>query len=156
MPNENAPYVAESDTSRARAQREDATGVTRTRRHHLLALLYETGAQGAIWSELAEQTGYHHGQVSGALSKLHETNNVFQLRTTRDGCHPYVHYAYRWAYQDSEVNDEPVKTRSSRRTEALEAVAQAAHELCYTQSTNAAAKWDSLREALAKLKETEQ
>ena len=154
MPNHNAPYVAASDTSRARAQREDTNGTTRTRRTELLTLLRVAGPRGATWADLSAITLYHHGQISGALSKLHENGDVFQLRETRNGCHPYVHAEYRADYPDNEVNDEPVKTRAGRRADLLEAVAAAAHELCVTQSSNAAAKWNALRAALAELKET--
>lgn len=155
MPNENAPYVAESDTSRARAQREDANGTTGHRRREILLVLDNEGVAGATWEYVSKITGYHHGQVSGALSKLHELGHVFQLKETRTGCHPYVHRNYRWAYDDDEVNEAPVKTRASRRTEALEAVAAAAHDLCVGQSSNAATQWNALRAALADLKETE-
>lgn len=151
MGNHNAPYVAASDTSRARAQREDANGTTRNRRHQILDLLTEAGTTGATWQELAELTGNHHGQVSGALSKLHENGDIFQLRTTRNGCHPYLVAAYRDDFYDYERNDEPVKTRNNARVAALEAVAKAAYDLCYSQSTNAGNKWDALRVALAKV-----
>jgi hypothetical protein len=156
MDNHNAPYVAASDTSRARAQREDNNGTTRNRRTQLLSHLDEIGVPGAIWSDLAELTGSHHGQVSGALSKLHELGHVFQLRETREGCHPYVHTNYRWAYDDNAVHDHPVKTRATVRTELLENVAEAAHNLCYAQSAQAGTAWAALRHALEKLKEHDQ
>lgn len=151
MGNHNAPYVAASDTSRARAVREDANGTTTDRRRHILDLLTEAGTVGATWKELADLAGLHHGQVSGTLSKLHENGEVFQLRVTRYGCHPYLIAAYRDDFYDYERNDEPVKTKNNARIAALEAVAQAAYDLCYTQSTNAGAKWDALRIALAKV-----
>jgi hypothetical protein len=151
MGNHNAPYVAASDTSRARAQREDANGTTRERRRHLLDLLTEAGTTGATWKELADLTGLHHGQVSGALSKLHENGDVFQLVATRNGCHPYLIAALRDDFYEYERNDEPVKTRSNARVAALEAVAAAAYALCYTQSKNAGDKWNDLRIALAKV-----
>lgn len=156
MPNIPAPYVAESDTSRARAQFEDATGRTSIRQTAILGIVAASKWQGVTWAEVAEQTGYHHGQVSGALSKLHENGLVFQIRATRNGCHPYAYFQFRDMFHDDDVNDAPVKTRASRRALALENVAQAAYELCYAQSKNAAAKWDALRDALAQLKEYEQ
>lgn len=156
MTSHNAPYVAESDTSRARAQFEDATGQTRQRRTEITRLVAARQQVGATWAEIAEQTGYHHGQVSGALSKLHEMGHLFQLKATRNGCHPYVYFEYRDMFHDDDVNDHPVKTRASRRNAALENVARAAYELCYSQSKHAAAKWDALRVALAELKEYEQ
>lgn len=156
MDNYNAPYVAESDTSRARAQREDTNGTTWRRRDEILNHLHDIGTNGAIWSDLAELTQSHHGQVSGALSKLHELGRVFQLRETRHGCHPYVHVAYRSFYADEQVNDEPVKTRANRRLDLLEQVATAAHDLCYAQSAQTPNAWAALRDALAKLKEHDQ
>jgi hypothetical protein len=148
MTNENAPYVAASDTSKARAQREDASGATRERRRQLLDLLAEAATYGATWKELADATGLHHGQVSGALSKLHENGDIFQLVATRNGCHPYIIAQYRDDFYDEERNDEPVKTRNNARVAALEAVAKAAYDLCYSQSMNVGWKWDNLRLAL--------
>lgn len=150
MLNHNAPYVAASDTSRARATHEDATGKTNARRQQVLDLIIETGTVGLTWKEAADLTGLHHGQVSSVLTKLHELGDVFQLKITRYGCHPYLAVAYKDDFYDYERNDEPVKTKANARLAALEAVAQAAYELCYTQSTNAGAKWDALRIALAK------
>lgn len=150
----NAPYVAASDTSRARAQREDSNGTTRQRQNELIDLLHEAGTTGATWQELATITGLHHGQVSGTLSKLHQNGDVFQLKTTRNGCHPYIVAAYRDDFYDYERNDEPVKTRANARMAALEDVARAAYDLCYGQSKNAAAQWDALRIALAKVELT--
>lgn len=151
MANHNAPYVAASDTSKARALREDADGTTARRRLQLIQLVEETGVVGATWKELADITGLHHGQVSATLSRLHENGHVFQLVATRNGCHPYVTDTYRDDFYDYERNDEPVKTRKNARVAALEEVAKAAYDLCYSQSANAGQKWDALRVALAKV-----
>jgi hypothetical protein len=78
---------------------------------------------------------------------------IFQVRATRNGCHPYVHSDYRHNFLNEEVNDEPVKTRSTALREAYEELETAAHNLCYGQASNAAAKWDALRTALKKLEE---
>lgn len=149
-----AGYVAASDTSRARAQREDANGTTRERRRQLLDLLTEAGTTGATWKELADITGLHHGQVSGALSKLHENGDVFQLKLTRNDCHPYLIAALRDDFYDYERNDEPVKTKKNARVAALEEVAAAAYALCYSQAKDSGNKWDNLRIALAKVELT--
>jgi hypothetical protein len=147
----NAPYVAASDTSKARAQREDAAGITQDRREHVLALLAEAGTTGATWKEISDITGLHHGQVSSVLTRLHENGLAFQLVITRNGCHPYLIAAYRDDFYDYERNDEPVKTKANARVAALEAVAEAAYALCYSQASGSAAKWDALRVALAKV-----
>jgi len=148
-----APYVGASDTSRARANHEDLTGTTSRRRRQILELVADSGLDGMTWAELADATGLHHGQVSGALSKLHEMAHVFQLKATRNGCHPYVYTDYRETFNDDERNDEPVKTRAAFQREAYERLEAAAHDLCYGQSANAAAKWDAMRDALKTLKE---
>lgn len=148
-----APYVGASDTSRARAVREDLAGVTSKRRRQIVDLVKDGGLLGMTWAELADATGLHHGQVSGALSKLHEMGFIFQRRDTRNGCHAYVHGDYRDEFNNDDVNDEPVKTRSTVLREAYEELETAAHNLCYGQASNAAAKWDALRIALKKLEE---
>lgn len=148
-----APYVGASDTSRARAINEDLTGVTTRRRRQVSDYVRAEYTYGATWSEIASATGLHHGQVSGALSKLHEMRQLFQVRETRNGCHPYVHVDFRNEYRDDEVNDEPVKTRGTVLREAYEALELAAHELCYGQSKHAGEKWNELRQALTALAE---
>jgi hypothetical protein len=148
-----APYVGASDTSKARAQREDELGVTSERRKQIRQLLVHQYTYGATWSELADETGLHHGQVSSVLTRLHEAGHIFQLRETRNNCHPYVHSDFRNEFRDHEVNDKPVKTRASQRVAVLETIATAAHDLTYGQSKNAGEKWDTLRKALNDLKE---
>lgn len=151
MNNLNAPYVAASDTSRERATREDRTGAFTARREQLLKLLHEAGTIGLTWKDAADLTGLHHGQVSGVLSKLHENGDVFQLKITRYGCHPYLISELKNDFYDYERNDEPVKTKANAKMAALEEIARAAYELCYGQSKDAAAKWNTLRIALAKV-----
>jgi hypothetical protein len=78
---------------------------------------------------------------------------IFQVKKTRNGCHPYAHIDDRHEFNDDEVNDEPVKTRSTALREQYEALEKAAYDLCYGQSLGAAQKWDTLRDVLKKLKE---
>lgn len=148
-----APYVGASDTSRARAVREDLTGTTTKRRRQIADLVRDGGLLGMTWAELAQRTGLHHGQVSGALSKLHEMGFIFQRRDTRNGCHPYVHSDYRHEFDDNEVNDEPVKTRSTVLREAYEDLETAAWNLLYSQAGGSAEKWTHLRKAVNQIKE---
>lgn len=115
-----APFLAESDTSRERAQREDRLGITQKRRQIALVLVNEAGLSGLTWKELADETGLHHGQVSAVLSTLHKAGLLFQLKDRREGSHPYLHGDFRNHFLDEEVNDEPAKTRASRDAEALE------------------------------------
>lgn len=148
-----APYVGASDTSRARAVNEDLAGTTTRRRQQVADLVRAEYTHGMTWAEVAKRTGLHHGQVSGALSKLHEMGRLFQVRETRNGSHPYVHADFRNEYRDDEVNDEPVKTRGTVLRETYEALELAAWNLCYGQSANAGQKWDDLRQALTALAE---
>lgn len=148
-----APYVAGSDTSRARALSEDASGTTTRRRQQISDLVRSEYTYGMTWAELAKRTGLHHGQISGALSKLHEMGFVFQVKAARNGSHPYVHADFRNEYNDWEVNDQPAKTRATVLRETYEALELAAWNLCYGQSTNAGEKWNELRQALTALAE---
>jgi DNA-binding transcriptional regulator GbsR (MarR family) len=105
------------------------------------------------WAELADATGLHHGQVSGALSKLHEMGFIFQRRDNRNGSHPYCHSDYRHEFDDNEVNDEPVKTRSTVLREAYEDLETAAWNLLYSQAGGSAEKWTHLRKAVNQIKD---
>lgn len=151
MTTTNAPYVAASDTSRERATREDRTGVFKARRENILKLIEEAGTTGLTWKDAADLTGLHHGQISSVLTRLHENGDVFQLKVTRYGCHPYLLAAFKNDFYDYERNDEPVKTKANAKMAALEEIARAAYELCYGQSKDAASKWNTLRIALAKV-----
>jgi len=151
----HAPYVGASDTSRERAQYEDFHGITRERWLLILDLLWQAHTNGLTWSELANITGLHHGQVSGTLSKLHEQGHIVQLLAKRNRSHIYCHAGYRDALdaQDMAYRTEPVQTRANARTQALEAIAEAAHNLCFSQSKNAGDNWTQLRAALNELKQ---
>ena len=148
-----APYVAASDTSHARAINEDLAGTTTKRRKQISDIVRAEFTQGMTWAELANATGLHHGQVSGALSKLHEMGRLFQRRDTRNGCHPYVHADFRGQFDDNEVNDEPVKTRSTVLREAYEDLETAAWNLLYSQAGGSAEKWNHLRNAVKQLEQ---
>jgi hypothetical protein len=148
-----APYVAASDTSHARAINEDLAGTTTKRRKQISDIVRAEFTQGMTWAELADATGLHHGQVSGALSKLHEMGRLFQRRDTRNGCHPYVHADFRGQFDDNEVNDEPVKTRSTVLREAYQDLETAAWNLLYSQAGGSAEKWNHLRNAVKQLEQ---
>lgn len=88
------PYAGESgwagsETSHERARDEDADGTTSERQAKVLALL-TSAVNGYTWRELAEVTGWHHGQASGALSMLHKEGRVARLTARRDRCQVYV------------------------------------------------------------------
>lgn len=82
-----------SETSRERAQRDDADGTTTERQARVLRLLVSAGRAGLTWQELSAATGWHHGRASGALSNLHEAGLIACLsgrEERRQKCAPYV------------------------------------------------------------------
>lgn len=133
-----APYVAESDTSTARAKREDADGTTSRRQTQTLKMLGEAPIWGLTWRELAAAFNWHHGQASAVLSTLHKHGHIVPLRQTRNNCHPYILATDAHRHDPANVIWEPAKTYATRRKEALEAVAAAARTLTRIGGQNAA------------------
>jgi hypothetical protein len=87
-------FAVGSPTSEARARHADEGGTTTKRQARVLGLLAEAGAHGRTWREVAAATGWHHGQVSGALSVLHKEGRIARLTQTRARCSVYVLPAY--------------------------------------------------------------
>jgi hypothetical protein len=106
--------------SRERAVRESKNGVKNQRHKKITKYLDLCGVQGGTWRELGEILGLHHGQISGALSKMHSNGEIFSLRQQRDKCHPYVHLKYQSHYSVEERFDEPAKTMGVLRAEENE------------------------------------
>lgn len=79
-----------SDTSRARAATEDASGVTAQRQLQALRLMREAQSEGVTWRDVADALGLHHGSASSVLSNLHKEGVVARVTTTRDRCKVYV------------------------------------------------------------------
>lgn len=79
-----------TDTSEARARADDTSGRTGARRVETLALLHQAGWHGLTWRELAERTGWHHGEASGALTRAHKAGLIERLALQRKGCKVYV------------------------------------------------------------------
>lgn len=99
MPDEILPYggathpnsgYAGSETSRARAEREDADGSTSEHQRTVLSHLVDAGARGMTVVDLRNRTGWHHGRASGALSALHAAGRIVRLTEIRDRCKVYV------------------------------------------------------------------
>lgn len=130
--------VNASDTSRERADEEDAGGTTKARMDAVLAQL-KLRRDGMTWPELAALLKLHHGQISGCLSMMHKGGLVFALRAKRSKCHPYVHSAYRSLYPDNARIDQPMKTKATQEKEALEAL------LCAVDALLDANTWDTIR-----------
>lgn len=79
-----------SETSKARAATDDASGRTKRRQQETLASLAQAGDLGLTYKELGEIHGWHHGQSSGALSVLHKTGHINRLTEKRNRCKVYV------------------------------------------------------------------
>lgn len=79
-----------SETSRERAEREDADGTTSKRQRRALRWLDVSQARGMTWKDMAIRNGWHHGQASGVLSVLHKAGKIERLTERRDRCQVYV------------------------------------------------------------------
>lgn len=95
MTNAVLPYNGSSgwsgtETSKNRAESEDSKGVTSERQQALLSLLDRRGLSGGTWKDLGEELGWHHGQISGALSVLHKAGEIARLKEAKDRSAIYV------------------------------------------------------------------
>lgn len=91
LPYRGTTGASGSETSRTRAEREAADGTAAQRQRRIVDLLEESGSLGMTWKEIADKTGQHHGQVSGALSSMHKEGVVAALKLDRrNGCGVYV------------------------------------------------------------------
>lgn len=93
------PYAGTSgwsgtDTSRERAIISDTTGDTSERQKYVVQMLHHRGRSGITWKELANITGWHHGQASGVLSVLHKEGRIARLLDKRARCRIYVHLTH--------------------------------------------------------------
>ena len=140
--NGKSGHIAASKTSTARVLHEDATGVTGKRQLAILDALEHAPARGHTWTELGDELNLHHGQVSGALSVLHNAGRVFALRRERNNSQIYYHCKYRDLFHESERLDYPVKTANAKALEALDALLLAVDRLveCQTMQTVAAVR----------------
>ena len=137
----------EQPASLERARREREKGVFTQRAQMVLRELERREDHGGTWQELGEVLGLHHGQISGALSVLHKAGAVFTTRAQRDRCHVYVHAAWRNHFADAARIDQPVRTKSALRKEALEKVLLAA-ELVIRFDGTERLSLEQLREAV--------
>jgi hypothetical protein len=79
-----------SNTSRDRAVQEDQDGTTKGRQTLTLQIINASKTFGMTWKELADQTGWHHGQASGVLSVLHKAGLIERLTERRGKCAVYI------------------------------------------------------------------
>jgi DNA-binding MarR family transcriptional regulator len=79
-----------STTSQDRAIQEDLNGTTKGRQSLTLRVINASKTYGMTWKELADETGWHHGQASGVLSVLHKEGLIARLTERRGKCAVYV------------------------------------------------------------------
>ena len=115
---------AGSEASRERAETAASDGTLAVRQQKIVDALLSTGVSGATWVTLGQTLSLHHGQISGALSNLHQAGLVFMLKKRHNRSHPYVHARYREFYQDDEVHDSPKTTKAGQRRVRLEELVQ--------------------------------
>jgi hypothetical protein len=120
LPYDGTGGHAGSEASRLRAEAEAEDGTLADRQALILDYLDRTGAGGATWATTGQALSLHHGQVSGALSNLHQAGAVFMLRKRSNRSHPYIHAKYRAFYTDAEVHDSPKTTKTGQRRVRLE------------------------------------
>lgn len=79
-----------SQTSQDRAVQEDTDGTTKGRQNVTLRMINASKTYGMTWKELADETGWHHGQASGVLSVLHKEGLIERLAERRGKCAVYI------------------------------------------------------------------
>lgn len=119
LPYDGSSGWSGSDTSRERAEREDAGDVSAMREGQAIAFLAKRGTRGATWKDLAEAHGWHHGQASGVLSRLHKAGVISRLVEVDRRCKVYVLPEYQSGRQT-----EPHGRRSVVRVAVRERQAQ--------------------------------
>lgn len=84
-----------TDTSKARAINNIASGREENNQARALAYLKLAGINGMTWKELADGTGWHHGTASGVLSVLHKSGAIVRTIKVRNRCKIYVHQNFK-------------------------------------------------------------
>jgi hypothetical protein len=139
--------------SQARALRVRNGGAWKQWAEHTLAALDRCGEQGATWQELGEWLNLHHGQISGRLSTLHDMGEVFTLRKTRNGSHPYVHAKYRDDFKPEARRDRPAKTKAKKLSEVLDEIKAAAQAVRAAEHEHHFLRENVLQNLLAMIEE---
>jgi hypothetical protein len=83
-----------SETSRERAEREDAMGITGKRQAQVYALLATHTGTGMTVKEVEDHLSLGHGPASSALTHLHRADRVARLQERRNGQQVYVLKGY--------------------------------------------------------------
>jgi DNA-binding MarR family transcriptional regulator len=84
-----------TDTSKARAINNLASGTELNNQQKALYILKKANLYGMTWKELADLIGIHHGTASGVLSVLHQSGAIVRTIKTRNRCKIYVHQDYK-------------------------------------------------------------
>ncbi len=79
-----------SETSKERADRADATGLTAASEREALDYLTAVGDEGTTCKEYEIATGLGHGAASAPLSRLHQAGMIARLTMRRVGQQVYV------------------------------------------------------------------
>ena len=69
---------------------DDNDGTTKGRQNVTLRIINASKTYGMTWKELADETGWHHGQASGVLSVLHKEGLIERLSERRGKCAIYI------------------------------------------------------------------
>lgn len=72
-----------SSTSRERAVQDDRRGITQDRHEKLMLVFSGARYEGLTWFEISDATGWHHGVVSGALTRAHKIGALMRLTEER-------------------------------------------------------------------------
>lgn len=83
-----------SETSRDRAEREDALGITGKRQAEVYALLATHTSKGMTVKEVEDALSIGHGPASSALTHLHRAGRVARLQERRMNQQVYVLKGY--------------------------------------------------------------
>jgi len=83
-----------SETSRERAEREDAMGITGRRQAEVYGLLATHTTKGMTVKEVEDWLGIGHGPASSALTHLHRAGRVARLKERRFNQQVYVLKGY--------------------------------------------------------------
>ena len=90
-----------SETSRERAEREDASGITGQRQAQVFALLATHTNKGMTVKEVEDALSIGHGQASSALTHLHRAERVVRLQERRNGQQVYLLRGYAEGREES-------------------------------------------------------
>jgi hypothetical protein len=98
-----------SKTSEDRAAAQDADGSINKRDRRTLDLVKLEGSHGMTWRELSGNTGMHHGEASGSLSRLHLGDHLVRLTIRRERCQVYVRPEFVYGRATSEYRPNVTK-----------------------------------------------